>query len=137
MENTSDFILRLSGNKDILREVTNIQRRGTLSVITGLSSLFFGIFILIKNALKPSIKDLKELEKNINSFRFFNTLNTIVTACISIYTGYKLIYKYVPSGSEISMAILVKYLKKTNILDQNIYDILSKLKPYRIDNLNI
>jgi hypothetical protein len=137
MENTSDFILRLSQNKELLRDVTNIEKRGNLNIITGLFSLFFGIFILIENALKPSIKDLKEIEKNINSFRFFNALNSIFTAFISIYTGYNLIYKYVPSGSEISLAILIKYLKKTNILDQKIYDILSKLKPYQIGKLNI
>jgi hypothetical protein len=58
----------------------------------------------------------------------------IAQGLLFILLAFRLYFLYKPTNSEISLAILIKYLKKKNILDKEIYGFLKNFKPHRIES---
>ena len=73
-----------------------------------------------------------EYQKNIISQKKFSNYMKIAQALMFIFLGIRLYYLYRPTNSEISLAILIKYLHKKNILGDDIYKFLKNFKPHRI-----
>lgn len=78
-----------------------------------------------------SIEDVQELEKK--RYRI-NIIKGIIQAVIFILLAIRVYWYYAPNNSQISLAVLINYLKNNNILDDKIYNILKQYKPDNIGN---
>ena len=77
--------------------------------------------------------DFNEYQENIISQKKFSNYMKLAQAIMFIFLGIRLYYLYRPTNSEISLAILIKYLHKKNILGDDIYKFLKNFKPHRIE----
>jgi len=78
-----------------------------------------------------SVEDVQKLEKKRY---YYNILKGIGLASVSILFAIRIYWFYAPNNSEISLAILINYLKNNNILDEKIYKVLKQYKPDNIGN---
>ena len=76
-----------------------------------------------------TIKDVERLEKNRYKYKI---INGILMAGLYILFAIRVKWYYQPSNSEISMAVLINYLKNNLILDNKIYEVLKQYKPDRV-----
>ena len=58
----------------------------------------------------------------------------LAQALMFVVLGVRLYYMYRPTNSELSLAILIKYLYKKNVLGDDIYQFLKNFKPHRIES---
>ena len=57
----------------------------------------------------------------------------IIQGVLFILIAIRLLFFYKPTNSELSLAILIKYLFKKNIISAEIYSILKHFKPHNIE----
>ena len=81
-----------------------------------------------------SIDDIKKLEKKRY---YYNIIKGIIQAFIYILFAIRIYWFYSPNNSQISLAILINYLKNNKILDDKIYQILKQYKPDNIGDFVI
>ena len=77
--------------------------------------------------------NFEEYQEKIISQKKFSNYMKLAQALMFVFLGIRLYYMYTPTNSEISLAILIKYLYKKNILGDDIYNFLKNFKPHRIE----
>ena len=107
--------------------------------ISGLSNFSKALIFIIPAAYflykyfykneRKEFKSLNEVSNHINEQEKSSALSSIVQGIIFILFGIRLFFFYYPSKSEISLGILIKYLQKKNILTDDFYNVIKKLKP--------
>lgn len=78
-----------------------------------------------------TVEDVERLEKRRYKYRI---INGVFMAGLYILFAIRVHWYYQPSNSEISMAVLINYLKNNLILDNKIYEVLKQYKPDRVGN---
>ena len=76
-----------------------------------------------------SVEDVQKLEKKRY---YYNILKGVGLAVVSILFAIRIYWFYAPNNSEISLAILINYLKNNNVLDEKIYQVIRQYKPDNI-----
>ena len=76
--------------------------------------------------------DFQEYQEKIISQKKFSNYMKLAQALMFVVLGVRLYYMYRPTNSELSLAILIKYLHKKNVLGDDIYQFLKNFKPHRI-----
>lgn len=112
------------------------------STISGIIEFCKGLVLVVSPLLyvykwykgknKKRFRTVKEIQKHINDNKFMDTMISLGSAIITIILGIKLLFFYVPSTSQISLALLIQYLKFEGIIGKNFYKILKKFKPENI-----
>jgi hypothetical protein len=74
-----------------------------------------------------------EYQEKVIEQKKFTNYSQIAQAIMFIFLGIRLYYLYRPTNSELSLAILIKYLHKKNVLGDDIYQFLKNFKPHRIE----
>mgnify|MGYP006422739597 CR=1 FL=1 len=78
-----------------------------------------------------SIENIQQLEKK----RYYNNiLKGVGLAVVSIIFAVRIYWFYTPSNSEISLAIIINYLRNNKVLDEKIYEVIKQYKPDNIGN---
>lgn len=77
--------------------------------------------------------NFNEYQEKIISQKKFSNFMKLGQALMFIFLGIRLYYMYRPTNSELSLAILIKYLHRKNILGDDIYQFLKTFKPHRIE----
>ena len=77
--------------------------------------------------------DFNQYQEKIISQKKFSNFMKLGQALMFIFLGIRLYYMYRPTNSELSLAILIKYLHRKNILGDDIYQFLKTFKPHRIE----
>jgi len=70
----------------------------------------------------------KKIIEEKKSGQYINIIQGILFIIIAI----RLFYFYKPTNTELSMAILIKYLFKKNIITPELYELLKQFKPHNI-----
>jgi len=81
---------------------------------------------------KP-FKNMKESFKNFVNNKRKKMILSIGTGLFLILISLRYLFLYRPTNCEISVGILVEYLRNRNILDYKTYDIIQSYKPPNID----
>lgn len=76
-----------------------------------------------------SIEDVQKLEKKRY---YYNILKGVGLAVVSILFAIRIYWFYAPNNSEISLAILINYLRNNKVLDEKIYQVIKQYKPDNI-----
>lgn len=133
-ETLSEYTTRIAENP-IFNSRLNLVKKTTL--VTVVVSLVISVVTLLLylreeyvEAKKPAAQQLTFLRRK---FMFFNVIQALSTAALAVWA----MYTYVPSNSEISTAILIKYLQLQGTLDRELYDVVKKLKPHNMSKLNL
>lgn len=119
------------------------KRRNTVMVESRTKMVLGGLtvsatlFFLVKDRLKPPVTDLEEVHLRVWEVRRKQLFSELFTACLAIFFAYRVYKSYVPTNVEISNAILIKYLRMKNIIEDDIYSVLKVLKPYRVESLKL
>ena len=114
--------------KEIHYEVITSLLKGLMFIIPAIYALYF----LFKSP--PTSTDVDDLQNKINHEKKRTNYLGIVNGIIFIITAIRLFYFYTPTNSELSLALLIKYLNKKNILSPEFYQILKNFKPHNIDS---
>lgn len=85
-----------------------------------------------KGKNKKRFRTVKEIQKHINDNKFIDTMISLGSAIVTIILGIKMLFFYVPTTSQISLALLIQFLKFEGIIGKNFYRILKKFKPENI-----
>ena len=95
-----------------------------------LSPLFIYLFYKYKGKkTRKKIKSIEDIEK-LEEDRYNNSIVMgVINAMLFIFLAIRIYWFYKPTNSEISLQILINYLKNNNILDIDIIKILNKYKP--------
>lgn len=76
-----------------------------------------------------NIEDIQKLEKKRY---YYNILKGVGLAIVYILFAIRVYWFYAPNNSEITLAILINYLKNNKVLDEKIMKVLSLYKPDNI-----
>lgn len=76
-----------------------------------------------------SVEDVQKLEKKRY---YYNILKGVGLAVVSILFAIRIYWFYAPNNSEISLAILINYLRNNKVLDEKIYQVIRQYKPDNI-----
>lgn len=87
-----------------------------------------------KSKHKKKFRTVKEIQKHINDNIFIDNIIKLISAFITIILAIKLIFFYVPNNSQLSLALLISYLKHEKIINKNFYKLIKNYKPENIGN---
>ena len=109
------------------------------SVITNIIKAL--IFILPSLYLLNKIINGDDISSNFDEYQkkiIEEKKNTqylkIIQGVLFILIAIRLLFFYKPTNSELSSAILIKYLFKKNIISAEIYELLKQFKPHNIES---
>ena len=108
---------------------------GIVEVLKGLALFVTPILFLIKwwnGNHKIKYKNVKDIQKAANDKKFLDTIITVIQGIITIGLGIKILLFYTPNNTQISLALLIQYLKKKELLGKPFYKILKKFRPRNI-----
>ena len=131
------FVNSIANNPHIFKNIENVKRRGLIFLIQGIFTLIAGIILSIQTILKKNDMTTKELSEKMWNISLFSKINMIGNGLILLYNATQLVFMYKPSNVEISMSLLIKYLRTADIIPQKVYETLKSFKPYRIGTLKI
>ena len=106
--------------------------KGITNFLKALLFLIPPIYFMYKIYFKKEKKDFKsinEINDYINEKEKSSAVSKIIQGIVFIIFGIRLYFFFKPDKSQISLGILIKYLQKKNIIYDNFYKILKKLKP--------
>ena len=132
------FVSEILNNPHLTREVTNVKKRAIFLVIQGVCTVLIGIILTLQVDIKR--KEVYSNEKITDKIRknvFYSKINMIISGGVLLFNAINLIYFYQPSNTEISLAILIRYLKEEGLLKNDMYKVLKEFKPYRIETLKL
>lgn len=133
-----DFVTRMTENSLIRKNAHNVVKEGRMNMAMGFVSVLFGCYLVSKEYFRKPSTNMDELNERIHKVRRTQIMSDMFSGAMLVYTGYGLVNTYIPSNNEVSVAILVQYLQKKGIIDDDrLMDVLKDLKPYRIKGLNI
>lgn len=138
MNDLSSFVTGLQerrGEFEKRRDVVVMESR-TKMVLGGLT-VTTTLFFLVRDRLKPPVTGLEEVHLRVWEVRKKQLVSELFTACVAILLAYRVYKSYVPTNVEISNAILIKYLRMKNVLEDDVYSVLKILKPYRVESLKL
>ena len=114
------------------------------SKIAGIIELLKGIALIVvpllflykwfKGKHKKKFRTVKEIQKYINDNLFIDNMIKLISAFITIILAIKLIFFYVPNNSQLSLALLISYLKHEKIINKNFYKLIKNFRPENIGN---
>ena len=112
----------------------NIVQDGRYKILMGIASLFFSFYMLSNEYRYITLSSLMS-EKNepIDRVRRTQILSKLFASLMLLFTGFHMIYFYVPTNSDISLQILIKYLNDRGFVENDMFDFLQKFKAYRIE----
>lgn len=97
--------------------------------------LIFLYYYYFKNSdgseVITSIEDVQKLE---NKRYYYNIVKGVGLAFVYFLFAIRVYWFYAPNDSQITLAILINYLKNNNILDEKIYQVIKQYKPDNIQN---
>ena len=108
---------------------------GIVEVLKGIALFVTPILFLIKwwsGNHKIKYKNVKDIQKAANDKKMLDTIITVIQGIITIGLGFKILLFYTPNNTQISLALLIQYLKKKEILGKPFYKILKKFRPRNI-----
>ena len=94
-----------------------------------LASPILYLYKVFKGTSKKKFRTVKEIQKHINDTKFIDTIISFGSALVTAILGIKLIFFFVPDNSQISLALLIQYLKFEGVIGKSFYKILKKFKP--------
>ena len=97
-----------------------------------LASPLLYLYKVFKGTSKKKFRTVKEIQKHINDNKFIDTIISFGSALVTAILGIKLIFFFVPDNSQISLALLIQYLKFEGVIGKSFYKILKKFKPENI-----
>lgn len=138
MADTSDFANAILNNPNLSREITNVKKRALFMVAQGIVTVLLGIALTVQIHLKNSmVLTNKQISDRLSKSVFFTRLNMIASGGILLFNAFSLLFRYKPSNTEVSLAVLIKYLRLEGIIKTDVYEALKKFKPYRVHTLKI
>jgi hypothetical protein len=127
------FSKRMLQNTNIPNEIANVKKKAYFTLIRGIGTIVASFaFSYYMFNITDNNKTLKN--KKRNNIMFWKMA---FTGALLMFEAIRCINSYKPSNTEISMALLIQYLKEKQILDPEMFEVLKKCKPYRIETLNI
>jgi cytochrome b subunit of formate dehydrogenase len=99
---------------------------------TALATLIPALYFF-KNNVKKDFKTLKEVNEYINKKERTSAMSKFIKGIVLIFVAIRLWFFFVPNKTQISLGILIKYLFHSNIITNEFYAILKKIKP---DNMS-
>ena len=116
-----------------------ISEKGYKAINLFIKALFYLapviVFLYYKYKGKKNRKKITSIEEidKIEEDKYYNSLFMgTINAMLFIFLAVRVYWFYKPTDSEISLQILINYLKNNNILDVDISKILDRYKPDNI-----
>jgi hypothetical protein len=138
MDNVQKFVFSLKDNYTNLIDLRGISENKFDGIIQFCKSLLFifpALFFFFKyTILKKRIKveNIEDVQEHLNNKQKNYYRSQIIQGIIFILLGIRLYYYFKPNNTQISLALLIKYLKEKNLLDENFYSIIKNFKPENI-----
>jgi hypothetical protein len=138
MDNVQKFVFNLKDNYTNLIDLRGISENKIEGIIQFGKSLLFilpALFFFFKyTILKKRIKveNIEEVQEHLNNKQKKYYKSQIIQGIIFVFLGIRLYYYFKPNNTQISLALLIKYLKEKNVLDENFYSIIKNFKPENI-----
>lgn len=134
----ADFAEKVLSNPSLVRSGTNVKKNAAYGLVQGVITVVIGAVLTVMHYREhKKVLANKEISKSLSNIAFWSRLNMMISGCLSIYNALSVLYMYQPSNTEISLAILIKYLKKEGHLPPEVYEALQTFKPYRVDALRL
>ena len=105
---------------------------GLTNYVKALIFLIPALIFLYKyyfNNEKKEFTTIDEVNNYINEKEKSSAISQVIQAVIFILLGIRLYYFFSPNNSQISLGLLIKYLQKKNVISDDFYSVLKKLKP--------
>lgn len=109
---------------------------GLTRIFKALLLIIPGIYFLYKFFYKNErVKffNINDIEKKENEKNKSNNILNVINGLILLFLGIRIWFFYKPDNSQLSLAILIKYLKNKKIINNEFYDILKNFKPENIE----
>ena len=131
------FVNELLTRKDFSDRRNAIASQAKMEMAVGGLTLLVCLVYYVRERSQPPVTALEEVRDRIWDVRRKQLFADMSTACIALLFAYQMYARYTPTNSEVSTAILIKYLRLKNVLDPQVYDVLKGLKPYRMETLKL
>jgi len=129
------FIYNLKISEKIKPNVFNeIHFKVIVNFFKALVFIIPACYFIYKLHLDDKPEDFLEYHEKLIEKKKTQYYIQIIQGVVFILLSIRYFFFYKPTNSELSTSILIKYLKKKNILSQEIYNILKNYKPYNITN---
>ena len=137
MSDTGTFVKALQSRKDFTERKSLVASEARTNMLIGGFTILISLWFLVKDRLKPPVSELKEVHLRVWEVRKKQLMSDLFTGGVTLFLAYRVYRSYVPTNSEVSNAILIKYLRLKQVIDEDLYSVLKDLKPYRIEALNL
>lgn len=114
--------------KEIHYEIITSLVKGIMFILPAI----YALYLLFKQP--PSSESVEDLQNRIIEEKKKANYISIINGIIFFIIAIRLLYFYTPTNSELSLALLIKYLNKKNIITPEFYQILKNFKPHNIES---
>ena len=128
-----EYINKLNSKNGIKIPILSENKILSLTnIITAIAAIIPALYFFKTNK-KKNYKSIEEVNDYINKKEKSSNISNIIKGIVLILVGIRLWFFYIPNKTQISLGILIKYLRIQEIISDEFYDILKKLKP---DNMS-
>ena len=136
-EQATAFVTTLQGREDLTKQFTNVVAQARIDIAVGCLTILAAVYYFVRELYKKKPNTLEATAKRIWNIRRSQLSADFMGGALVLYGGISMIRAYKPSNNEISMAILLKYLNQRGLVEDGLMQVLSNLKPYRIETLKL
>ena len=118
-----------------LKSISENKTDGIINLIKSFVFIIPSLFYLYKFYIKKKkkkFKNIDDINDYINKQEKSNAFSGLIQGIVFIIIAIKMYYFFKPNNLQITVALLIKELKKLNIINNNFYSILKKYKPINI-----
>ena len=118
-----------------LQSISENKVDGIINLIKSLIFILPALFFLYKFYIKKQKKQFKNIDDindYINKKEKSSAFSEIIQGIVFIIIGIKIYYFFKPNNLQITVALLIKELKKLKIINNDLYSLLRKYRPSNI-----
>lgn len=137
MSTPTEFVQSLAQRTDLSHAVHVVAQKARIDMALGGVTFLLALFYLVHERTRAPPTNLDEVRARLWELRKRQLFSDMGGAAVVALLAYRVYRSYRPTNSELSTAILIRYLRLKGIVEDDLYEVLKGLKPYRIETLKL